>query len=164
MPNLNPWAVGRHATVINFIGQAVAADGTLTTGTAVGGINATQSVLTKWDEIDIDSDPESEEISSADATRQHTVILKEAFRVRVQTILRKARVVGEASTAAVNPLAFLFGNFDYFLAVVTSGGETFQGYVCRGRFSRQHRKGRQIDVGSFEPADPNTANPVYTPA
>lgn len=163
MPNLNPWTVGRHATVINFIGQAVAGDGTLSTGAAVGGINATQSLLTKWEEIDLDSEPESEEISSGDATRQHTVILKEAFRVRVQSILRKARATGEGSTVAANPLGFLFGNFDYILAVCTVGGETFQGYVTRGRFSRQHRKGKNIEVGSFEPCDPNTANPVYTP-
>ena len=156
------WTVGRHGVAINFLPLLVNNDGTFTNPA-----QTTQSILTLWDELDVDMETETEEISSADAYQQHFVVLKNAVRIRAQTVVR-SRITNAAPFGGptLNPLAALFIAYDFYEVAIAFGSpaqaETWQVICTRGRFSRQYRKGRTIEVISLEPVDTGVPNPYYT--
>lgn len=119
------WLRGRNVTVFNLIPQTDAANGTLTPGT-------TTSLAGTWQEIDIDSEAETEEISPADATRQNHMLIKDNYRFRCTGIIKRS--------STNQPAAVLSAN-DYFQMNCTRGGQSWSGYFVKSRYSERIRKG-----------------------
>lgn len=122
------------------------------TGVLSNAASAT-SMVGHWDDVAIDSTPETEEISSADATRQNDVILKERTEITITEILKRA---------GTNILAAAFTGYDYFYVTLTRGGQTWGFYGLRGAYNESISKGKSTGRGVFTMVDPATGNPTYT--
>ncbi len=110
------------------------------------------SLIGNWDDIAIDSTPEVEEISSADASRQNDVILKERTEFTITEILKKA---------GVNILAAANATGDYFYIALARGQQAWGFYGLRGAYSESIGKGKSTGRGTFTMIDPATQNPIY---
>ena len=154
------WLTGRYVTAYVITGQTVAADGNLADATTTG----IQPLAGVWSEIDLTMSPSTEEISASDSTRQHTVIIQEASRIRMSTILQKNLPAGAAANTVANPLAHIASAYDVFKIVFTRGGKTWTAYFTRGEYSEGIRKGRTEGTLSGEPLDPGSTNPLYATA
>ena len=126
MAAIPEWLRGRNVTVFSLVPQTDAANGTLTPGTST-------SLTGVWEEIDIEVEVETEEISPADANRQNHMIIKDNYRFRCTGILKRS--------SANQPAAILAAN-DIFQMNCTRGGQVWSGYFVRGRYSESLRKGR----------------------
>ena len=126
MAAIPEWLRGRNVTVFSLVPQTDAANGTLTPGTST-------SLTGVWEEIDIEVEVETEEISPADATRQNHMVIKDNYRFRCTGILKRS--------SANQPAAILAAN-DIFQMNCTRGGQAWSGYFVRGRYSESLRKGR----------------------
>lgn len=130
------WLLGKHVTAFTLVPQTNT-NGTLSAGSST-------NIAGTWDEIDITSEPETEEISSADASRQNHVVLKNNTRFRCTGLLKYNGVN--------QPAAILSAN-DYFQMNVTRGGQTWTGYFIRGNYTEAIRKGRSTWTVEFMFAD-----------
>lgn len=152
------WLRGRDVTTATFTGQTVAADGALADATGAG----IQNLLTAWEEIDVESNPSLEEISAADSSRQHNVIVQENNRIRFSGLVRKDKGAGQGVNDKAHQMAYLFGTYDYLKVVITRGTiaaeDTWTFTGCRGAFRESIRKGRSTWDAVLEMADPGAAN------
>ena len=142
MAQVQLWQLGRGQTAFTIVGQTVDANGLLADAAGAG----SQTLLGMWDELDVENEPETEEISAADASRQHTVILKEAYRARFVQILRKAKATGEGANVRTNPVLYLVNNYDILKMTLTNGADTWTGYVVRGPHQAFYRKGKSTAI------------------
>ncbi len=150
MANIPLWLRGRDIAeggVFSITLQAVnALTGVLTpSGSAV-------SMIGNWDDIGIDSTPEVEEISSADATRQNDVILKERTEFTITEILKRK---------GTNILAAANVSGDYFYVALARGGQAWGFYGLRGAYNESIGKGKSTGRWTLTMVDPATLNPVY---
>jgi hypothetical protein len=143
MPGVPPYMRGRDVTAFTLVPQTVAADGTFTAGTS-------KSLAGTWEEVDIDIEPITEEISSADAVRSNNMILKEQIRIRCTQILKR-------SGATANELAALMASADYFLLTLTRGPNTWAVYVLRAGYSESIRAGKSVATATFIAVDTGSA-------
>jgi hypothetical protein len=153
-------ALGKQVTAYSVTGQTVGADGTLTDATTTG----VQPVLGTWEEIDITMEPETEEISASDASRQHTVVLKEAMRLRATEILQKQKPAGAGANDKAQAWQWIASAYDVLKMTLTQGGDTYVMYFVRGSYERQTRKGKQLGTFTGMPCDPGAVNPTLTAA
>lgn len=151
--------VGRKLNAFTVTPQTVAGDGTLADGTSA-------SLAGLWDTLEISMAPETEEISAADASNTHNVLLKNNYTCRITTLLRSA-----AGTGLVNPLASILSNTanEVFKIVVTRKSDLTAGagtavwtfYGLKTGYDETLNKGRSTGVASFAMIDPGTTNPTY---
>lgn len=152
------WVTGRSVSVFSITPQVVAADGTLSDGTVA-------SLVGLWETIGLESNPETEEISAADAARQSTVILKENYSITATLILRKG-----VASGAVNPLRSAIVASDVFKIILTHvsnvgatpGTATWTFYGVRGPYRENFAKGKTAVDVTWTMADPGATNPALT--
>lgn len=116
------WVIGRTVTTFTL--------------TPAGGGTA-QSLAGCWDEVDIDCETETEEISAADAELQNTVILKDAWRIRCVQILK---------VTTTNPLAAIWKNTDLLTLDLVHGGNSWSLTLARTGYTENIRKGRSVGI------------------
>lgn len=126
---------------------------TVASNGALSAATSASSMLGNWEDVSIDSNPEEEEISSADATRQHNELLKDATDITISEILKRN---------GTNILAGLFASYNVFLVTLVRGGQTWAFYGLRGTYSEQISKGKSLGRATFRMIDPGAANPTYS--
>lgn len=143
---LPTWLKGRHLTAVTFTPQTVAADGTLTPGSA-------QTLTALVTNIMLESDPEKEEINPVNATRANNEITLENSRLECDVLLK---------SNGTNSLALLATTADIIVAVFTRGGQTWTFTGSRGRFSDGvASRGRNTSHMTLDQVDIGAANPAY---
>jgi hypothetical protein len=145
MPQIPAWVLGRHVTAFTLTPQTPAIDGTLAPGSA-------KSLAGLWDEVDLEFEEETEEISAADSIRQNTVIVKDLWRFRAVQILNK----GPAGN--INPLATLYSANDQFQLTLTRGTNTWTIYIVKTGYTENVRKSKSVGIftGAIIDAGPAT--------
>jgi len=127
------WVIGKKVTAFSLTPQTVGTGGALTDGTAA-------SLVGLWDEVDVELETETEEISAADALRHNTVILKDLWRIRMVEIL--------STTTGNNKLAGAWtgATNEIFKMILTRGPNTWTLYVARTGYTENVRKGRTVGI------------------
>lgn len=153
------WFTGKKLTAFTVTPQTVAGDGTLADGTS-------SSLAGLWDTLEISMAPETEEISAADASNTHNVLLKNNYTCRITTLLRAA-----TTTGLVNPMASILSSTsnEVFKIVATRKSDLTAGagtavwtfYGLKTGYDETLNKGRSTGVASFAMIDPGTTNPTY---
>jgi hypothetical protein len=123
------WVVGRTVTAFTL---------TPASGTA-------QTLAGCWDEVDVDCETETEEISAADSILQNTVILKDIWRIRCVQILKMG---------TTNPLAEIWNTTDLLTMNLVHGGNTWTLQVARTGYTENIRKGKSVGIFTGAIVDP----------
>lgn len=147
MAATQPFLLGRHLTSVVVKGLTRAADGTLAVA-----VSKTVSALTT--ELDFQADPTHEDIGPVNVTGANNVITTDDSTLNLSVLLLAS---GE------NPLASLYGSYDYFECIWTRGGQAYD-YLCvRGAFGDTiNSRGANFQRMTFRRIDTGTANPVYS--
>lgn len=124
------WITGRTVTAFTLTPQTVTSAGVPSDTTPV----ATMAGI--WDEVDIELETETEEISAADGLVQNMVLLKDLWRIRLVQILK---------AGAANPLATAWGTGIHKL-MLTRGTSTWTLYVVRTGYTENIRKGKSVGI------------------
>lgn len=155
------WVTGRSWPTFTVTPQTVAGDGTPADGTSA-------SMAGLWDTFELRYDPETEEISAADAGNQNQVKLKNGWTASITTILRKG-----ALTGLVNPLPSILADDtkEVYKIVVGrtsnltagAGTATWTGKFLKTGYVETGGKGRGTGVGTFSLVDDGTTGGVAYP-
>lgn len=152
------WLLGQHVSAYVLTGATVGSDGTLSDATGTG----IQAMAGLWDEISLEYTPQTEEISAADAVRLNNVIIKKGTRIRCTQIMQKAKVSGQASDNAINPLNHIAATYDYVKIVFTRASKTWTGYFLIAGYSEDLRASRSLCSLTLEMIDNGAANPALS--
>ncbi len=158
MSVIPPWLRGRDVTGFIATGATAGSDGTVTDATVAG----IQTISGKWDEIELDNQPTTEEISAADSTRLNEVIIQDGTTVRCTQIMQRAKGSGEGTNDVANPFASLCVAYDYIKIVFIRGGKTWTGYFLRKGYNERVVRGKSTATFTGGFVDIGGTNPTYT--
>lgn len=157
MAAVPPWLRGRSVSGIVITGMTAGTDGTLTDATGTG----IQTLTTIWEEIDFESNPILEEISSSNASRSNNVLIQENNRVRVSIPMESGLRSGAGANDLANPLGIMAANYDYLKLVFVRGGKTYTFLGLRESYRENLRKGKNVHELTLAMIDPGAANPTF---
>lgn len=123
MTNIPSWLLGKHTISVTVTGFTADSTGILTASTS-------GSLIGQIDSLEITSDPESDEISSADNPIKHHVVVAEDSSIRMTEILRLP--------VSQQVLPYMAANFTYMKVVYARGVggalHTFTYWGSRGQY------------------------------
>jgi len=154
-----PYFLGKHTSSLVIAGAVPDAGGVLTDG-------ATNAILATTDSVEINDDPDVENVTCLTQTRKNNVIIEGGVSVVITGKLLNAEAstwkdaLGVTQTG--NPITALCAQYDYFRIQLTRAGRTWDGYFLRGPYREQVQKGPVGFTLNLLPVDPGQANPTYT--
>lgn len=138
------WLRGRDVALV-ITPQTESATGVLTAG-------ASQTLVGQVDDSDVNSEPETDEVSPMDAVRQNHHIVKENHTVVIRELLKRA---------GPNYLATMSATYDVFLIQVTRGAQVWAFTGRRGSYRENLVKSRSRGELTLLQVDPGVVNPIY---
>ena len=151
MAKIPTWLLGRHITTITLTPLTVAADGTLTPGTAA-------SLSGYIDGVELTGQKTTENIQSIDNIRANYVVTEIETSVTLTEILK----TNDTSGTPTNILASAYYSaFDLALVTLARGGRSYTFYSLMSSYAENINKGKSTGKMDCKMVDPGVANPAY---
>lgn len=152
MAAVNPFLLGRGLSQMTITPQSVAADGTLTDGTA-------GSLLATFKTFSFTQDNNTEEVSASSSKRQNMIIVDGGTSINFTGLLFSNDSVG----SPVNVARAQVQNADYIKAIWNSGGIVFRCFGIVDKYEEEvSGKGAVTYSLSLSPVDIGSANPLLS--
>jgi len=137
--NIPPWLLGRHVSTIQITPYVLDEDGVLQADESVS------SLIGTIDEIEIDSEVASENISPMDTRTSHHEPVEDDFALVFTEVLKTGNFSDAPRTGGnfnCNVFVRLYTSWDFFYITISRGTQSWGAWMSRGSYTEGLRKGK----------------------